>query len=343
MNWCDEHYAKLYTRDTLTWLSWPWQARCLAPLLLRKVDGAGIIETGGLEPAAAIAMQLMIPIEVVEPGLVAMLSDGTLETVSGGILWPAYVEAQEARKSEAQKKRDQRSKARDQRRQTPPVPRVSPAVPHVESRGQGRDKIESKTAEITQVPEMLETHVPRVSPAVPRVSPSSPAQPSPAQPVPFVVRATEETEQTEETNSLPPPPEPEPDVEEAPTKKKSQRAGWQVELYQLYVEARQCAIIELAPETDEFGPVIPEPEPIDYAFVASAITRIVGDHPPEERRARWLELVDWWTRQPWAASPRATEKYPNPTRFPFRLFASTKTLEQARREMAAEYPAGVAS
>ena len=55
MDWSDERYAKIYTRDTLTWLSLPWEGRCLLPLLIRKVDGAGILETGNLDPAEAVA------------------------------------------------------------------------------------------------------------------------------------------------------------------------------------------------------------------------------------------------------------------------------------------------
>lgn len=43
MNWSDERYVKLYERDTLTW---PWQAKCVFALLLRKVDRSGVLDTG---------------------------------------------------------------------------------------------------------------------------------------------------------------------------------------------------------------------------------------------------------------------------------------------------------
>lgn len=135
MNWSDEKYVKLYTRDTLTWRAWPWQARCVWPLITRKLDGAGLIETGTMEPALAISMQIDVPVEVVRPGLAAIMESGTLEVVSGGLLAPKYVEAQEARKTEAQKKRDQRERHRDQRRaaqvdeiRKEPVPTASPVV-----------------------------------------------------------------------------------------------------------------------------------------------------------------------------------------------------------------------
>lgn len=136
MNWSDEKYVKLYVRDSLTWLSWPWEARACWPLLLRKLDGAGLIETGRGDQAAAVALQILMPVEVVKVGLPAILASGTLEVVTGGLVSPAFVEAQEARKTEAQKKRDQRERVRDQRRaqqvfeiRNEPVPTPSPSVP----------------------------------------------------------------------------------------------------------------------------------------------------------------------------------------------------------------------
>jgi hypothetical protein len=48
MRWPDESYVKLYTRDTPTWRAMAWQARALLPLLMRKVDKAGLMECGSL-------------------------------------------------------------------------------------------------------------------------------------------------------------------------------------------------------------------------------------------------------------------------------------------------------
>jgi hypothetical protein len=52
----------------------------------------------------------------VRPGLEALLADGTVEKVPGGLIIPHFVDAQEATKTEARKKRDQRQRAADQRR-----------------------------------------------------------------------------------------------------------------------------------------------------------------------------------------------------------------------------------
>lgn len=139
MNWPDEKYVKVYTRDTLTWKSWCWQARTVFSLLVRKLDGAGLIETGRMDPVDALALQLDLPRDVVAVGLPPILECGTAETVPGGLLVPKWIEAQESTKTEAQKKRDQRSRVRDQRRiaqvseirqsPVPECPALSPAVP----------------------------------------------------------------------------------------------------------------------------------------------------------------------------------------------------------------------
>jgi hypothetical protein len=149
MHWSDERYVKLYSRDTPGWMLWPWQARALLPLLLRRLDGAGVLECGRAKPIEAVAIVVGLPLEVVSVGLEALLVDGVLESVDGGLLMPNYIEAQEATKTEAGKKRDQRERHRAQARVTVKAP----------------------------VPEC-----PAVSPSVPECPP--PAYPSPAQPIP---------------------------------------------------------------------------------------------------------------------------------------------------------------
>lgn len=113
MNWSDENYVKLYLKDTYTWRAWPWQARALIGPLMKAMNGAGIVEFGSADPAMAVGIMTLMPIEVVEVALAAMIGTGTLERISAGFLMPNFLEAQEARKTEAAKKRDQRSRARD--------------------------------------------------------------------------------------------------------------------------------------------------------------------------------------------------------------------------------------
>lgn len=153
MNWEDEHYVKLYTRDTLTWKAWPWQTRTLFLHLMRKLDGAGLIEVGSMNPVQALSMQLDLPAEVVKAGLPHLITSTTARVDTGALMVPNWIAAQEARKTEAQKKRDQRQRFRDQRTHS----------------------------QITEIRESLVPRSPPVSPAVPlQPSPALPAQPSPA-------------------------------------------------------------------------------------------------------------------------------------------------------------------
>lgn len=116
MDFADEHYVKLFTRDTVTWRSWPWQARALLPLLMRKVDNAGFFDVGKREPARSLAIMVELPLEVVAPGLDALLEDGTAELVDGRLLLPNFVDAQESKKTDKAKARDYRNRKKDHAR-----------------------------------------------------------------------------------------------------------------------------------------------------------------------------------------------------------------------------------
>jgi hypothetical protein len=113
---------------------WPWQGRAVFPLLLQVANGAGVIDLGRRDPLSALAVLIMIPRDVIEPAIAALLDDGTIEAIDGGFLLPKFVEAQEATKTAALKKRDQRERDRAQARETRTVPVTrshpqSPAVP----------------------------------------------------------------------------------------------------------------------------------------------------------------------------------------------------------------------
>lgn len=111
VNWESEPYVKLYTRDTVTWRSWGWQARTVFLHLLRGVDGAGLLPLGGLLASQAVSVFCGLPVEVVDAGLPELLKSGAVEATGKGHLWiPKFVEAQEARKTNAQSKRDQKER-----------------------------------------------------------------------------------------------------------------------------------------------------------------------------------------------------------------------------------------
>lgn len=88
----------------------PWQSRALLPLLLRKVDRAGLIDLAG-EGAEGVAAIVDLPLDVVEPGLAGLIKRGVIELRGHMLLWPRFLEGQEAVSTDAQRKRDQRERA----------------------------------------------------------------------------------------------------------------------------------------------------------------------------------------------------------------------------------------
>jgi hypothetical protein len=112
MRWEDERYVRVYTRDTGEWLALGWEAQALFMLLLRKADRAGLVPTGkaGIRGLAALAG---MPLDVVQRVALLLLEDGCLREATGGYVIPNFIVAQEARASDAQRKRDQRERDRD--------------------------------------------------------------------------------------------------------------------------------------------------------------------------------------------------------------------------------------
>lgn len=108
MDWSNEPFVRLYTRDTDDWLIMPWQSRALLPLLMRKCDPAGVVETK--RGAKGIAALVSLPIEVVEVGIAGLLEDGCVVDHDRGYLIRNFLDAQWAQRSD--KLRQQQSRAR---------------------------------------------------------------------------------------------------------------------------------------------------------------------------------------------------------------------------------------
>lgn len=113
MNWSDERYVRLYTRDTVGWVALPWEARCVLVLLLRKVDRAGVLDIGdhGNEGLAGL---LQMPIEVVERGMAKLIARGTvvLNEADGTLVMPNFMDAQEAKQSDRVRQKESRERRR---------------------------------------------------------------------------------------------------------------------------------------------------------------------------------------------------------------------------------------
>jgi hypothetical protein len=111
MDWSNERYVRLYTRDTVTWKLFDWQARSVLMHLLRKVDRSGVLDVGddGIEGAAAV---LELPLGLVEAGMPQLIARGTVVSIAGRYVLPNFLEAQEAPQSDAMRAREHRARRR---------------------------------------------------------------------------------------------------------------------------------------------------------------------------------------------------------------------------------------
>jgi hypothetical protein len=112
MDWSNEPYVRVYTRETDDDLALSWEARALWDRMMTKFDRSGFVETKrGPRGLAAITR---IPLPVVERVLPELLEDGRLVAVEGGFVAPNFIAAQEATKSDRQRQKDSRDRRRAQ-------------------------------------------------------------------------------------------------------------------------------------------------------------------------------------------------------------------------------------
>ncbi len=116
VDWSNERYVRLYTRDSVTWSLLSWEAQALLCFLLRKVDRAGVMDLGGNEPARAAAAVVRMPLDVVERALPELTAAGVFEISETAMVMPNYIEAQEAKSSDKQRQSESRGRRRDRAR-----------------------------------------------------------------------------------------------------------------------------------------------------------------------------------------------------------------------------------
>jgi len=114
VNWEDERYVRLYTRDTADLLAVGWEGRLVFYELMRKVDRAGVADFDG--DVGLLAELLRIPREVCERGLERLTARGSVEVTDKHVVIPNFIEAQEARQSASQRQREHRARRRDRAR-----------------------------------------------------------------------------------------------------------------------------------------------------------------------------------------------------------------------------------
>lgn len=114
MDWPNERYVRVYTRDTTTWKLLDWRARTVLLHMFRKVDRAGVLEVGE-DGVLGLAAMIELPIEIVEPGLKQLLSSRspTVIEADGSYVIPHFIEAQECAQTDRQRAKESRSRRRE--------------------------------------------------------------------------------------------------------------------------------------------------------------------------------------------------------------------------------------
>lgn len=111
VDWSNEDYVRVYTRETGDDLDLSWEALALWRALLLKFDKSGVI--AARNGWISIARLTRIPTEVVHRAGPELLSDGRLVQVGGGFFAPNYTEAQTASKSDKVRQRESRDRRRE--------------------------------------------------------------------------------------------------------------------------------------------------------------------------------------------------------------------------------------
>lgn len=113
MDWSSERYVRLYVRDTTTWMLLGFEGQAIFALLLRKLDRTGILEIDGAEPWEAAMLHLRCSEETARLGMQRLLDRKVFEHVSGKLILPNYVEAQEASMTPQMRQKEHRLRRRD--------------------------------------------------------------------------------------------------------------------------------------------------------------------------------------------------------------------------------------
>jgi uncharacterized phage protein (TIGR02220 family) len=114
VDWANERYVRVYTRDTTDLLAVGWEGRAVLWELMRKCDRAGVIDFDG--DTAVLAEMLRMPEEIVSLALPKLERRGVVERGDGTLVVPNFLEAQEASQSDKQRARESRARRRDRAR-----------------------------------------------------------------------------------------------------------------------------------------------------------------------------------------------------------------------------------
>jgi hypothetical protein len=112
LDFADESYVRLFTRDTKTWLRLGFEGQAVLMFALRKLDRAGVLD-GMDDPVSDLALVAGIPIDLVKVGLPRLLERGVFQLSGNRLVMPNFLEAQNCRQSDRLRKQESRSRRRE--------------------------------------------------------------------------------------------------------------------------------------------------------------------------------------------------------------------------------------
>lgn len=121
MNFEDESYVRLYTRDTASWKLLGWEGQTVLMHMLRdRFDRAGVFDCHGYVPSQAVTAVTGLPADVVERGLASLLASKVWIEQSGALVWPKFVAAQTCKRADRLRQQESRRNRRDAAMVNPP-------------------------------------------------------------------------------------------------------------------------------------------------------------------------------------------------------------------------------
>lgn len=159
MDWSNEEYVRMYTRETADDLELSWEALALWRAMLCKFDRSGVIPVRNGWPS--VARMVRMPEDVVMRAGPELVTDGRVRVTKQGFVAPNFTEAQTTSKSD--KLRQQES--RDRRRSVAmfKVPEIINAG-HSESRAVTERDQESRDVTLPLLPLLTTASPPTASP-----------------------------------------------------------------------------------------------------------------------------------------------------------------------------------
>jgi hypothetical protein len=114
MDFSNEHFVRIYTRDSKTWMRWGWEAQTVFVLTMRKFDLTGRIDDVD-DPVADVALLTGLPPDIVREGLTRLFASGTFVHTGRALEAPNYIDGQTASRSDSARCRQYRARLKAKR------------------------------------------------------------------------------------------------------------------------------------------------------------------------------------------------------------------------------------